>query len=170
MSYFDQSLMGRCVAAGPGTGKGAGVAAGRLRPPCRTRYSSPMDFKSPIAGRYVRIVAIIALLLGLSDAARLLGVTGGAAESPLVLLGPAGFTYLAIFAMARLFAAVGLWIRASWGAVLLVGATGIELGMYLIGSRDVQMSALGFAVRLVLLVSIILIFVLSLRFRERAHD
>ena len=25
-----------------------------------------MDFKSPLAGRYVRIVAIIALLLGLS--------------------------------------------------------------------------------------------------------
>jgi hypothetical protein len=42
--------------------------------------------------------------------------------------------------------------------------------MYLFGSRDVQMSALGFAVRLVLLVSIVLIFVLSLRFRERAHD
>ena len=130
----------------------------------------PMDFKSPIAGRYLRIVAIIALLLGLSDAARLLGVTGGTAESPIVVLGVSGFTYLAIFAMARLFAAVGLWIRASWGAVLLVGATTIELGLYLLGSRDVQMSALGFAVRLVLLVSIVLIFILSLRFRERAHD
>jgi uncharacterized membrane protein (DUF2068 family) len=129
-----------------------------------------MDFKSPIAGRYIRIVAIIALLLGLSDAARLLGVSSGVSDSPIALLGPTGFTYLAIFAMARLFAAVGLWIRASWGAVLLVGATGIELGMYLFGSRDVQMSALGFAVRLVLLVSIVLIFVLSLRFRERAHD
>jgi len=129
-----------------------------------------MDFKSPIAGRYVRIVAIIALLLGLSDAARLLGVTGGSAESPLVVLGVSGFTYLAIFALARLFAAVGLWIRASWGAVLLVGATAIELGMYLFGTGDVQMSALGFAVRLVLLASIVLIFVLSLRFRERAHD
>jgi hypothetical protein len=129
-----------------------------------------MDFKSPIAGRYVRIVAIIALLLGLSDAARLLGVNGGMTESPLALFGPVGFTYLGIFAVARLFAAVGLWIRASWGAVLLIGATGIELGMYLMGSRDVQMSALGFAVRLVLLVSIVLILVLSLRFRERAHD
>jgi len=128
-----------------------------------------MDFKSPIAGRYVRIVAIIALLLGLSDAARLLGVNA-ATESPIAVLGAVGFTYLAIFAVARLFAAVGLWIRASWGAVLLIGATAIELGMYLMGSRDVQMSALGFAVRLVLLVSIVLILVLSLRFRERAHD
>jgi hypothetical protein len=129
-----------------------------------------MDLKSPIAGRYVRIVAIIALLLGLSDAARLLGVTGAPGESPIVALGVTGFTYLAIFALARLFAAVGLWIRASWGAVLLVGATAIELGMYMFGVREVQMSALGFVVRLVLLVSIALILVLGLRFRERAHD
>jgi hypothetical protein len=133
------------------------------------RYLCPMDFKSPIAGRYVRIVAIIALLLGLNDASRLLGVSTGAI-SPLTVLGPVGFTYLAVFALARLFAAVGLWIRASWGAVLLVGATGIELGMYLLGNHDIQMSALGFAVRLVLLVSILLIFVLSLRFRAAAHD
>ena len=129
-----------------------------------------MDLTSPIAGRYVRIVAIIALLLGLSDAARLLGVAGIPGVSPIYTLGGAGFTYLAIFALARLFAAVGLWIQASWGAVMLVGATVIELGMYMMGSRDVQMSALGFAVRLVLLVSIVLIFVLSLRFRQRAHD
>ena len=115
-----------------------------------------MDFNTPIGGRYVRIVAIIALLLGLNDASRLLGVTG--------------FTYLAIFALARLFTAVGLWIRASWGAALLVGATAIELGMYVFGNRDVQMSMLGFAVRLVLLISIVLVFVLSLRMRERAHD
>ena len=128
-----------------------------------------MDFNTPIGGRYVRIVAIIALLLGLSDASRLLGVSSGS-TSPIDLLGVTGFVYLSIFALARLFAAVGLWIRASWGAVLLVGATGIELGMYLLGNRDVQMSALGFAVRLVLLASIVLIFVLSLRFRERAHD
>lgn len=130
-----------------------------------------MDLSSPIAGRYVRIVAIIALLLGLSDAARLLGVGSGTpGVSPLHSLGAGGFTYLAIFALARLFSAVGLWIQASWGAVLLVGATVIELAMYMLGSQDVQMSALGFAVRVVLLVSIILIFVLSLRFRERAHD
>lgn len=132
--------------------------------------SVAMDLTSPIAGRYVRIVAIIALLLGLSDAARLLGVGAGQGVSPLYSLGVTGFTYLAIFALARLFAAVGLWIQASWGAVLLIGATVIELGMYMFGSRDVQMSALGFAVRVVLLVSIVLIFVLSFRFRERAHD
>ena len=128
-----------------------------------------MDFNTPIAGRYVRIVAIISLLLGLNDASRLLGVSTGV-QSPIDLLGVTGFVYLAVFAMAQLFASVGLWIRASWGAVLLVAATVLELGMYLIGSKDVQMSALGFAIRLVLLVSIVVVFVLSLRMRERAHD
>ena len=128
-----------------------------------------MDFNTPIAGRYVRIVAIISLLLGLNDASRLLGVSTGA-QSPIDILGVTGFVYLAVFSMAQLFAAVGLWIRASWGAVLLVAATVLELGMYLLGSKDVQMSALGFAIRLVLLVSIVLVFVLRLRMRERAHD
>lgn len=127
-----------------------------------------MDFKNDISGRYIRIVAIIALLLGLSDASRLLGVSSGS-TSPLDALGTTGFAYLTVFALARLFAAVGLWIKASWGAVLLVGATGVEMMLYLAGSRDVQISAFGFVIRLVLLVSIALIFALGLRLR-RARD
>jgi len=127
-----------------------------------------MDFKSELAGRYLRIIAIVALLLGLADAARLLGVSSGA-ESPIALLGPAGFVYLAVFCLARLFAAVGLWIRASWGAVLLVGATVVELALYLFGVRDVQMGAFGFAIRLLLVGSVLVLFFLSFRLR-RAHD
>ena len=128
-----------------------------------------MDFNTPIAGRYVRVVAILSLLIGLSDAARLLGVSSGDAN-PIDLMGIAGFTYTSVFAMARLFAAVGLWIRASWGAVLLLAATTVELGMYLLGNRAIQLSALDFAVRLVLLVAIVLIFALAFRFRQRAQD
>lgn len=130
-----------------------------------------MDFvTNERAGLYLRTVAIIALLLGLSDAARLLGVSSGEA-SPITQLGPTGFTYLAIFAAARLFAAVGLWIKASWGAVLLVAATGIEMLLFVMGSRDVQMDGLGFAVRLVLLTAILLVFFLAWRVRrERVHD
>lgn len=127
-----------------------------------------MDFKSELAGRYLRIIAIIALLLGLADASRLLGVSSGAV-SPIAQLGPAGFAYLTVFCLARLFAAVGLWIRASWGAVLLVGATVIELALYLGGVRDVQMGAFGFALRLLLVGSIAVLFFLSFRLR-RAHD
>ena len=129
-----------------------------------------MDFNAPPIGIYIRIVAIISLMLGLNDAARLLGVNLGAV-SPISTMGMTGFVYLAIFGLARLFAAVGLWIKASWGAVLLVGATGVELLLYLMNNPDVRMTAIGFAVRLVLLTSIIIIFVLSIRLkRARAAD
>jgi hypothetical protein len=128
-----------------------------------------MDLKSELAGRYLRIIAIVALLLGLADAARLLGVSSGSA-SPIAEFGPTGFTLLTLFCLSRLFAAVGLWIRASWGAVLLVGATLIEMGMFLFGSRDVQISALGFAIRLVLVGGIAVLFALSFNFRRTQHD
>lgn len=129
-----------------------------------------MDYLMGPGARYVRVVAIISLLLGLNDASRLLGVSSGGV-SPIALLGVAGFTWLAIFALALLFAAVGLWIKASWGAVLLIGAVGVELGMYILGSRDVQMTAFGFAIRLVLLASLAALFLMGLRLRrDRAHD
>jgi uncharacterized membrane protein (DUF2068 family) len=128
-----------------------------------------MDLTTPILGRYVRIVAIISLLVGLADASRLLGVSTGE-TNPIEIMGTVGFVYLSIFAAARLFAAVGLWIRASWGAVLLLAASAIELGMYFFGNRAIQLSALDFAVRLVLLVAIVGIFVTAFRFRQRAHD
>ena len=129
-----------------------------------------MDLNSQPIGVYIRIIAIVSLLLGLNDASRLLGVNLGAV-SPLATMGMTGFVYLGIFALARLFAAVGLWIKASWGAVLLVGATGVEMVLYLIGSADVSMSPFGFAVRIVLLVSILIVLVLNIRLqRARSID
>src|SRR5690606_30700330 len=85
-------------------------------------------------------------------------------------MGFSSFVFLAIFCLARLFAAVGLWIKASWGAVLLVGATALELLLYVAGNADIRMGAVGFAVRIVLLASIILIFALSLRFNRAQAD
>lgn len=128
-----------------------------------------MDFKSELAGRYLRIIAIIALVLGLADAARLLGVSTGA-QSPITQLGAAGFAYLAVFCVARLFAAVGLWIRASWGAVLLAGATLVELVLYLVGVREIRIDAFGFALRLLILGSLAVLFFLNFRMRRQAHD
>lgn len=129
-----------------------------------------MLFQAPSLGLYIRIVALLALLLGLSDAARLLGVSLEA-TSPIAVLGPAGFTFLAIFCLARLFAAVGLWIKASWGAVLLIGATLAELGLYLSGSPDLRMSFVAFLMRVVLLGAILTIFALAVRFsRAQAAD
>jgi hypothetical protein len=127
-----------------------------------------MDLKSELAGRYLRIIAIIALLLGLADAARLLGVSTGA-ESPITQLGTMGFSYLTVFCIAKLFSAVGLWIRASWGAVLLIIATVIELGMYFAGVPEMSIDAIGFAIRLLLVGSVAALFFLSFRLR-RAHD
>lgn len=126
--------------------------------------------KSPHLGLYLRIVALLSLGLGLSDAGRLLGVNLGE-TSPLAVLGPTGFVLLAIFALARLFAGVGLWLRASWGAVLLIGATAAELALYVGGSSDIRMTALGFAMRVVLLVAVLVIFALAFRFtRAQAAD
>lgn len=128
-----------------------------------------MLFQAPSLALYVRIVAVLALLLGLNDAARLLGVNMGA-TSPVSVMGISAFIYLAVFSLARLFAAVGLWIRASWGAVLLVGATAVELGLYVAGNPDIRLTAFGFAMRVVLLASIVLIFALSLRFNRAQAD
>ena len=127
-----------------------------------------MDLKSEMNLRILRIIAMVALLMGLGDAARLLGVTTGTA-SPLQLLGVEGFVYLAVFCLARLFAAVGLWLGASWGAVLLVGGTVIELALYLGGNRAIEIDIIGFALRMLIVVAVGVLVVLSLRLR-RAHD
>ena len=128
-----------------------------------------MLFQAPSLALYIRIVAILALVLGLSDAARLLGINLGS-ESPITAMGFTSFVFLAVFCLARLFAAVGLWIKASWGAVLLVGATALELGLYITGSPDIRIGAIGFVMRVVLLASIIIIFALSLRFSRAQAD
>ena len=128
-----------------------------------------MLLQAPGLAIYTRIIAVLSLFLGLSDAARLLGV-GTGATSPIAILGFSGFAYLAVFSLARLFAAVGLWINASWGAVLLVAATSVELALYAAGNSDIRMSAIGFALRIALLGSIIVIFALSLRFHRAQAD
>ncbi|ODT70880.1 MAG: hypothetical protein ABS75_10690 [Pelagibacterium sp. SCN 63-23] len=128
-----------------------------------------MLFQAPGLALYVRIVALVALLLGLNDAARLLGVSLGA-TSPISAMGLSAFVFLAVFSLARLFAAVGLWIKASWGAVLLIGATVLELGLYVAGNPDIRMSAIGFAMRVVLLAAILVIFALSFRLTRAQAD
>jgi hypothetical protein len=131
-----------------------------------------LEFGSEPIGRYLRVLAMVTLLIGLNDASRLLGVTLRD-QSPIELYGFTGFIYLAVFTLSLLFAAVGLWMRASWGAVLLAAATGIELVLFLFGSKDIQMTMVGFGIRLVLLAALLAIFVLSLRMRRAAaaaHD
>ncbi len=128
-----------------------------------------MLFRAPSHAIYVRVVAILALLLGLTDAARLLGVSLGSV-SPISSMGFTAFVYLALFSLARLFAAVGLWLKASWGAVLLIGATVVELMLYATGNPDIRMTAIGFGVRMVLLVAMVVIFGLSVRLSRAQAD
>ena len=127
-----------------------------------------MDFSNEITFRFLRIIAIVALLMGLGDAARLLGVTAGS-TSPLQVLGPTGFIYLSVFCLARLFSAVGLWIGANWGAVLLVGATLVEILLAVTGNPHVRIDIIGFGLRLLMVGGIAVLFVLALR-RRRVQD
>jgi Family of unknown function (DUF6163) len=127
-----------------------------------------LDFSVEPLGRYVRVVAIVTLLLGLSDAARLLGVSLGA-QSPVEAMGLKAFIFLAAFTLALLFSAVGLWIKASWGAVLLGAATASELVLFLTGNQDVRMTIYGFGIRLVLLAALFALFVFQFRMRHAAQ-
>ena len=90
--------------------------------------------------------------------------------SPIAILGFTPFVFLAVFCLAKLFAAVGLWIKTNWGAVLLVGATALELLVYAAGIADMRIGAFGFALRAVLLVAIIVVFALSIRFSRAQAD
>jgi hypothetical protein len=91
--------------------------------------------------------------------------------SPIDMMGMSAFIYLGVFTVAHLFAAVGIWIRANWGNVLLTGVTVLELGLYLSGSPNVQMSLFGFIVRLVILIAMLLVFLIAFRTRRAAiHD
>ena len=127
-----------------------------------------MDPSAEPLARYLRVIAIVTLLLGLSDAARLLGVSLGP-QSPIEAMGLKAFVYLAVFTLALLFAAVGLWIKASWGAVLLGAATAAQLLLFLTGNPDVRMTIYGFGIRLVLLAAILSLFVFRWRARRAAQ-
>ena len=128
-----------------------------------------MLLKAPGQDLYIRVVALITLFIGLSDTARLLGINLGD-TSPITTLGLSGFIHLAAFSLSRLLAAVGLWLQASWGIVLVVGTTVIELLVYGFGTADIQIGALSFAMRAVLLLAVLVIFGLSVHFRRAQAD
>ena len=118
----------------------------------------------------VRIIATLALFSGLSDAGRLLGIGAGTAN-PLELFGVTGFSLLGGFTIARLFAAVGMWIQSTWGTPLLLGATLLELIVYLSGAIPTAIGGFGFLLRLVQLVGAILIMWTVFRnWRQGIHD
>ncbi|WP_417581176.1 hypothetical protein [Pelagibacterium sp.] len=106
-----------------------------------------MDFRNQPLGLLARLLALFALFIGLVDAGRLLGL-GAGAVSPIALMGTMGFVLLAGLTLMRLFAAVGLWIQSSWGAMLLMASLVVELGFYLAGSAWVSLSLWSFIFKL----------------------
>ena len=111
-----------------------------------------MDMGTEPAGLAARVLAILSLVMGLGDAAHLLGVWSGA-QSPLTAFGATGFALLAILAAARLFAALGLWLQVQWGAVLLAAALVVELGVVLLGNGLIAMTLYSFIFKLAVLLA-----------------
>jgi hypothetical protein len=97
-------------------------------------------------------LALASLFMGLGDATRLLGL-GAGPTSPIVTLGVIGFLLLAGLSLMRLFAAVGLWIHARWGAVVLAGSLIVEIVLYLAGSAWVSLSLWGFIFKLAVMLA-----------------
>ena len=111
-----------------------------------------MDFRSEPAGLFARILALVSLFMGLGDATRLLGL-GSDAASPIVAIGAMGFVLLSILGLMRLFAAVGLWIHARWGAIVLAASLAIEMVFSLAGSTWVSLSLWGFIFKLAVMLA-----------------
>lgn len=104
------------------------------------------------------VSALLCLLFGLADAAQLLGL-GTGPINPLVTLGSTGFIYLAVLTVARLFAAVGLWINASWGGILLVAAGVVELVTLITGVNTAHYSFVGIVIRVALAATVATILI-----------
>ena len=129
-----------------------------------------MDIKAFARENFLRLLAVICLLVGLGDTSRLVGLSTGA-ESPLASLGDTGFVFLAIFSVSRLFAAVGMWINSSWGGALLIGATLFEIVLLFSGSPNIHLSWFDILVRLGMLGSLVAYLgLLYLNQRDHVHD
>lgn len=121
-------------------------------------------------GRWLRVIALVSLFIALFDAAKILGV-GIGTQSPMAHYGILPFVVVATITMTRLFAAVGLWIEASWGAVLLVGATVAEVALLFVVPVGLRPSLPDLGLRLVLAIGLAAIF--GVRFwhaRENVHE
>lgn len=86
------------------------------------------DTRLPLTTIYMRGIALLLLAAGLVRACQILGITlDGRTFSDLVPAWRAGATTLLLV---DLFAAVGLWVGAAWGAVMWAVALAVEISMY----------------------------------------
>jgi len=99
-----------------------------------------------------RVVAGLALFVGLGNSLNALGVLG-TVKDPVATFGQFAFGVLVVTAVLRLFAAVGLWAYATWGAFLLLFASLIELFFAAGVGHRIVMTPAGFGTSLLLFAS-----------------
>ena len=98
----------------------------------------------PLSALYLRVVALLLLAAGLARAGLILGITlDGRTFADLAPAWRAGASALALI---DLFAAVGLWMGATWGPVIWAVALAVEVSMYtvfadLFGSYPLRVAA-----------------------------
>lgn len=84
--------------------------------------------RQPLTVVYLRVVAMLLLLVGLARACQILGIVpSGRGFADLTPAMRSGATTLMLV---DLFAAVGLWIGAAWGPVMWALALAVEVTMY----------------------------------------
>lgn len=77
---------------------------------------------------YLRLVAVIFLVIGLLRAAAIIGLTPD--ERNILDMAPAWRAGIVALVALDLFAAVGLWLAAAWGPVIWAVAAIVEIAMY----------------------------------------
>lgn len=116
------------------------------------------------------LLALMCLIIGLGDAATLVGLHSGSVN-PVAVLGTTGFIVLACFTIARLFASVGIWINASWGGVLLVSTALFELFAIAMGISTAPYTIPGIGLRILLAVAVAIVFINAWwQERKAVHD
>lgn len=101
-----------------------------------------------------RAVAGVSLFVGLANALHALGASGSV-DDPVLGYGQLVFGVLVIVAVLRLFAAVGLWAFATWGAFLLAFASFVEIALVIYSSTRTIVTPAGFGISILLLASAI---------------
>lgn len=102
------------------------------------------DQRLPITAIYLRAVGLLLLAAGLARAGLILGMTpGGPTFADLTPAWRAGAVTLVLL---DLFAAVGLWMGATWGPIMWAVALAVEVSMYtvladLFGSYPLRVAA-----------------------------
>ena len=108
----------------------------------------------------IRILAFLSLFLSLRETMHFLTAPANSHGS-LENLGAFAFFLSLAFIVFRLFASVGMWINAKWGALLAIIITALEFLILSFSASNIYISNAGISIRVGLMFGLILYFVLS---------